>query len=95
MGAIIKLDAYKLIMRFFFFSDVPTWVHKNGHNSTYDQYFFMKFAPHTQSYQKLDVIIYELWNIPSGPFWIITNELHVYWQKAHSELMFPLLVPLT
>ena len=26
-------------------SDLPTWVHKNGHNSACGQYFFLKLAP--------------------------------------------------
>ena len=26
-------------------TNVSTQLHKNGHNFTYDQYFFMKFAP--------------------------------------------------
>ena len=32
-------------MRIFRKTNVPTRVHKNGHNSTCDQYFFMKLAP--------------------------------------------------
>ena len=31
-------------MRIFRKTNVPTWVHKNGHNSTYDQYFLKKLA---------------------------------------------------
>ena len=47
MGAIVYLDTYKLIrkMRIFQKTNVRTRVHKNGHNSAYDPYVFMKLAP--------------------------------------------------
>ena len=45
MGAIIYLEAYKLIQisiknAHFLKTKVPTQVHKNGHNLACDQYFF-------------------------------------------------------
>ena len=70
-------------MRIFRKTNIPTRVHKNGHNLACDQYFFMKLAPLDSAHIELSFHAKNsvFLNIPSGPF------PHMFIQGNHALIL--------
>ena len=68
----------------FFPKNISTCVYKNGHNSTCELYFFVKFAPLDSAYIELSMYV-KNWNIPSGPFNFSEQVTFVHnWRRIRS-----------